>query len=63
MCQRATCSSCGKSTFVGCGRHVEAVPVEARCQCRAGASNEKPAAARQGLDRVAALFGGARRAP
>jgi hypothetical protein len=39
MCQRVTCSNCGKPTFVGCGRHVEAVlgdvPPAARCGCRA----------------------------
>jgi hypothetical protein len=38
MCQRVTCSSCGKPTFAGCGRHVESVlgdvPREARCRCR-----------------------------
>ncbi|MGH7296801.1 MAG: hypothetical protein ACRELB_17820 [Polyangiaceae bacterium] len=37
MCQRVTCSSCGKPTFVGCGRHVEQVlgdvaPAD-RCSC------------------------------
>jgi len=38
MCQRVTCSSCGKPSFVGCGRHVEQVlgdvPAEKRCKCR-----------------------------
>jgi hypothetical protein len=38
MCQRVTCSSCGKPTYAGCGRHVEAVlgdvPKADRCQCR-----------------------------
>lgn len=38
MCQRVTCESCGKPTYAGCGRHVEAVlgdvPSEARCRCR-----------------------------
>ncbi|HWP08999.1 MAG TPA: hypothetical protein VNN72_24825 [Polyangiaceae bacterium] len=37
MCQRVTCSSCGKPGFVGCGRHVEAVlgdvPPAERCRC------------------------------
>ncbi len=51
MCQRATCSQCGKPTYSGCGRHVEAVlgdvPLEARCQCRerkqeAGGSASEP---------------------
>ncbi len=38
MCQRSKCPSCGKPTFVGCGRHVEQVlgdvPKEQRCRCR-----------------------------
>jgi hypothetical protein len=36
MCQRITCSVCGKPSFAGCGRHVESVlgdvPVAERCQ-------------------------------
>jgi hypothetical protein len=38
MCQRVTCSQCGKPTFAGCGRHVEQVlgdvPPVQRCKCR-----------------------------
>ena len=38
MCQRVTCSSCGKPTFAGCGAHVEQVlgnvPKDQRCKCR-----------------------------
>lgn len=38
MCSRVTCSKCGKPSFVGCGRHVDAVlghvPPEQRCRCR-----------------------------
>jgi hypothetical protein len=47
MCQRVTCSSCGKPTYAGCGRHVEQVlgdvPAEARCKCRekSAAPNDK----------------------
>jgi hypothetical protein len=49
MCQRVTCSSCGKPTYAGCGRHIEAVlgdvPQAERCQCRskqaAGHEQEK----------------------
>lgn len=37
MCQRVRCSSCGKPSFVGCGRHVEQVlgdvPRDERCKC------------------------------
>lgn len=36
MCHRINCPDCGKPTFSGCGRHVEAVlgdvPPEDRCQ-------------------------------
>jgi len=38
MCQRVTCSQCGRPTFAGCGRHVEQVlgdvPPAQRCRCR-----------------------------
>jgi hypothetical protein len=38
MCQRITCSSCGKPSYAGCGRHIETVlgdvPPDARCRCR-----------------------------
>lgn len=37
VCSPATCYSCGKTTWAGCGMHVDAVfarvPVEARCTC------------------------------
>ena len=38
MCQRITCSTCGKPTYAGCGRHIEQVlgdiPPAERCTCR-----------------------------
>ena len=38
MCKRATCPTCRKPTFVGCGAHVEQVladvPKAERCRCR-----------------------------
>jgi hypothetical protein len=38
MCRQVQCSSCGKATFAGCGRHVEQVLAHVRpadrCQCR-----------------------------
>lgn len=38
MCRRVSCRRCGKPTWAGCGRHVEAalagVPKEERCRCR-----------------------------
>ena len=36
MCSRATCTTCGKATWAGCGQHVEqalaGVPQTQRCQ-------------------------------
>lgn len=38
MCQRVNCASCGRPSYVGCGKHVEQVlgdvPPEERCRCR-----------------------------
>lgn len=38
MCSRATCPTCNKPTYAGCGAHVEQVlgdvPKEKRCKCR-----------------------------
>jgi hypothetical protein len=38
MCQRITCSKCGRPSFTGCGMHVESVlkdvPKDQRCKCR-----------------------------
>jgi hypothetical protein len=35
MCRRTTCRSCGKTTWAGCGQHVDqvmaAVPTADRC--------------------------------
>lgn len=35
MCRRTTCRTCGKTTWAGCGRHVDSVmagvPAAARC--------------------------------
>jgi len=56
MCQRVKCSSCGKPSYVGCGRHVEQVladvPVAERCHCR-----EDRAAAPREPSLIAKLFG------
>lgn len=42
MCSPATCYSCGKTTWAGCGMHADQVlarvPAEARCSC-----HEEPA--------------------
>jgi hypothetical protein len=46
MCQRVTCTKCGKPGFVGCGRHVEQVlgdvPAADRCKCREQAAAGAP---------------------
>jgi hypothetical protein len=38
MCQRITCSKCGRPSFAGCGMHIESVlrdvPKDQRCKCR-----------------------------
>ncbi len=62
MCQRVQCSSCGKPTYAGCGRHVEAVlgdvPTEKRCRCRETSreTRESQSAAPRG-SRLAAILG------
>lgn len=60
MCQRVTCKSCGKPTYAGCGRHIEAVlgdvPVEARCQCRETKQKQAPVSGKGSL--LASLLGG-----
>jgi len=37
MCRPATCRTCGKATYKGCGQHVEqvlqGVPKNQRCSC------------------------------
>lgn len=54
MCQRATCKSCGKATYTGCGMHVEQVlagiPQADRCSC-------PPREARKSGGLVARLLG------
>lgn len=38
MCQAVHCSSCSKTTWAGCGEHVDdvmkAVPTEQQCTCQ-----------------------------
>ncbi len=38
MCRLATCKTCGKPTYAGCGAHIEQVlghvPQSDRCHCR-----------------------------
>lgn len=68
MCQRITCSACGKPTFAGCGRHVEAVlrdvPIEARCRCRDEAKSSAPGTGPGASGWLSSLFsGGVKRQP
>lgn len=46
MCQRVTCKNCGRPTYAGCGRHIEAVlgdvAPEARCRCRELKAEQAP---------------------
>jgi hypothetical protein len=45
MCSPATCKSCGKVTYTGCGQHVDqvmaGVPKSNRCTCDAGKPAKK----------------------
>lgn len=44
MCQQATCKTCGKVTWRGCGQHVDQVmkrvPVAQRCSCTPSTETE-----------------------
>lgn len=55
MCSPATCRTCGKATYTGCGQHVDqvlrGVPKNERCTCPA----EKRQTGRASL--LATLFG------
>jgi hypothetical protein len=48
MCRRATCPTCNKPTYAGCGMHIEQVlgdvPVAQRCACRDAAAKPAPGA-------------------
>ncbi len=54
MCRPATCRTCGKTTWAGCGNHVDQVmanvPRERRCTC-----DREERSGRGGL--LGALFG------
>jgi hypothetical protein len=56
MCSQATCSTCGKVTWRGCGQHVDQVmrnvPRERRCRCTV---EQQAAAGKGGL--LSRLFG------
>lgn len=46
MCSKATCRKCGKTTWSGCGQHVEQVMsgVSADNTCTCGSKTQAPAA-------------------
>jgi len=56
MCRAVTCKKCGKTTWAGCGQHVDqvmrGVPSASRCR---GHQNDPPAAKSGFFSR---LFGG-----
>lgn len=67
MCLRVTCSTCGKPSFAGCGRHVESVlrdvtPAQ-RCRCSAssGPSATRPAERVPGLGNLLDFLGADRK--
>jgi hypothetical protein len=55
MCSKATCRVCGKSTWSGCGQHVEQVlghvPQDQRCVC-----TDADRAAARGAARSGSVF-------
>ncbi|MGH1562400.1 hypothetical protein [Mumia sp. DW29H23] len=44
MCRAVTCRTCGKTTWAGCGQHVDAVmgPVAKADRCTCDRTKEKP---------------------
>jgi hypothetical protein len=59
MCRQATCRSCGKASWAGCGQHVDQVmrnvPRNQRCGC--GPNYKAPAGSGDGKGFLARLFG------
>ncbi len=57
MCRRATCRVCGKTTWAGCGQHVDQVMagVPASDRCPGHSATEKDAAQSRPL--LSRLFG------
>ena len=65
MCRAVTCKTCGKTTWAGCGQHVDAVmasvPRADRCTCSADSTSKPDTAggsdAKGGKGLFAELFG------
>lgn len=57
MCRPVTCKTCGKTTWAGCGQHVDDVmrnvPKAQQCTCERGKTT--PAVSSEGI--FAKLFG------
>lgn len=63
MCSKATCGTCKKPTWSGCGQHInqalKGVPKAERCRCRTEASKALPATtSTKGGGFLSRLFGG-----
>ena len=63
MCTRVTCKTCGRPSYAGCGRHIEAVlgdvPVDGRCRCRERrAADEKAAPPAGATNWLSSIFAG-----
>lgn len=58
MCRPTRCRSCGRTTWAGCGQHVDQVmarvPRDQQCTCDAdgGSTDERSASGRSLLDRL-----------
>ena len=61
MCQRITCSKCGRPSFAGCGMHVESVlkdvPKDQRCKCREQTAQSSSSSSSGGGGLLGKLFG------
>jgi hypothetical protein len=55
MCHQITCATCHKSTWEGCGEHIEyalkGVPLDERCTCPR-ADVKAPSSEKSALDRI-----------
>jgi hypothetical protein len=61
MCRAVPCKQCKKTTWAGCGAHIEQVlghlPAGQRCQCERGKGGGMGPSASHLLDRVRKLLG------
>ncbi|WP_104054464.1 MULTISPECIES: hypothetical protein [Arthrobacter] len=62
MCRAVTCRKCGKTTWAGCGNHVDqvmrGVAKNDRCTCSTAKTGKTaPAAAKSGAGWLGKLFG------